>query len=191
MAGYKIIPYNPQLDLTDFYAAAAQRGFTNNSSYKQLIENISYEPEWRVWFLLYNDEIVGSTAAHSMKEMGDNAYRIAARTCSFSDRLPHNRMRTLTGITEHQNHSAQFYLPAGIDYFGTDKEFYITSNEKDTGTQRLVHRIWAPALVRTGALEKATEMEYRGAWQTIWRVNVEMFYDQLDLYGRWDIQRDL
>jgi len=188
---YELIPYEPGLDLQEFYTLAEQRGFTNNSTHKQLIENISYEPEWRVWFLKYCGRIVGSTAAHSMSEMGEGAYRIAARTCSFSDLLPHARLRTITGIVEHQNHSAQFYLPAGIDYFGKDKQFYITSNEKDTGTQRLVHRIWAPALVRTGALEKATEMEYRGAWQTVWRVNVEMFYDQLDLYGRWPIERSL
>lgn len=188
---YKLIPYTPELDLSEFYRLAAERGFTNNSTHKQLIENISYEAEWRVWFLMYNNRIVGSTAAHSMPELGENSYRIAARTCSFSDLLPIARLRTLTGIIEHQNHSAQFYLPAGIDYFGKDKNFYITSNEKETGTQRLVHRIWAPSLVRTGALEKYTEMEYRGTVQTVWRVNVEMFYDQLDLYGRWPIERTL
>jgi|TARA_B110000503_G_scaffold134836_1_gene214404 hypothetical protein len=188
---YKLIPYDETLDLTDFYAQADARGFHNNSSRKQLIDNIGYEQEWRVWFLMYNNKIVGSTAAHTMDELGPDSYRIAARTCSFSDMLPLNRVRTLTGIIEHQNHSAQFYLPAGIDYFGKDKNFFITSNAKDFGTQRRVHKTWCPTMERSGVLSKECEMEYRGTLQTIWRVHVDMFYDQLDLYGRWPIERIL
>ncbi|SVB67433.1 uncharacterized protein METZ01_LOCUS220287, partial [marine metagenome] len=30
-----------------------------------LFDSITNEPEWQVWILYYNNEIVGTTAAHS------------------------------------------------------------------------------------------------------------------------------
>jgi hypothetical protein len=42
-------------------------------------------------------------------------------------------------------------------------------------------------LAKTGCLEHCSEMFYRGTEQTIWKVNVEVFYQQLNQYGRWPI----
>lgn len=184
---YKLIPYNEKLDLSKFFQKAKEKGFENNSNKNMLIDTIAKEKEWQVWLLMYDDKIVGSTAAHSFPEMGENSYRIMARTCAFTDMLPIQRIRTITGIIEHQNVSTQFFMPIAIEHFGPNKNFYITSNEKSTGTQRLVHNIWAPALCKEKTLSKECDMFYRGTQQTIWRVNVDKFYQDLKKYGRWNI----
>ena len=80
---YKIVPWSEELDLTKFYTIANAKGFSNNASQKMLVDSLAKEKEWNVWILYYNDNAVGSVAAHSFPEMGDNAYRIAARTCQL------------------------------------------------------------------------------------------------------------
>ena len=184
---YKLVPYSESIDLTEFYLEAESRGFKNNSSKKMLVDSVSTERLSRVWILYYNNEIVGTTAAHSFDEMGPNCFRIAVRSCAFTDRMPVKRLRTRTGIVEHQHVSPQFFMTAGIEWAGKDKNFYITSNKNSWGTQQRVHRTWAPILAKTGCLENCGEMFYRGTEQTIWKVNVQVFYQQLDQYGRWPI----
>ena len=184
---YKIVPYNESIDLTEFYKEAHQRELHNNSTKKMLFDSISNEPEWQVWILYYNNEIVGTTAAHTLDIMGDNCYRIAARSCVFTDKLPQTSLRTLTGIKEHQNATAQFLIPICIEW-QPYANLYITSNEHEQGTQRQVHRIFCPALEKTGALNKVAEKEYRGHKQTFWEVNVDVYYRQLDEFGRWPIE---
>ena len=86
---YKIIPWSETLDLEAFYKQAEARGFANNSSQKALVDCFKNEREKQVWILFYKDVAVGSVAAHSFDEiMGPNTYRIAARTCVFTDMLP-------------------------------------------------------------------------------------------------------
>jgi hypothetical protein len=188
---YKLIPFSDDLDLSEFYQTAKERGFENNADRHMLVETIAKEDEWQVWMLLYNDKIVGSTAAHSFPEMGPDSYRIAVRTCAFTDMMPIHRVRTVTGIIEHQHVSPQFFMTAGMDYFGHDKNYFITSNGNAAGTQRRVHRTWAPVLAKEGTLSKECDMHYRGTDQTIWRVNVDKFYADLEKYGRWPIDRVL
>ena len=97
---YKLIPFSDDLDLSEFYQTAKERGFVNNADRHMLVETIAKEDEWQVWMLLYNNKIVGSTAAHSFPEMGPDSYRIAVRTCAFTDMMPIHRVRTVTGIIE-------------------------------------------------------------------------------------------
>ena len=182
---YKIIPFSDDLDLDDFYAKAKAKGFENNSSRFWLKDCFRNEKESQTWILYYNDNPVGSVAAHSFPEMGENAYRIAARTCIFTDELPINSLRTITGIVTHQNATAQFLIPACIDWAGRNNDLYITSNENESGSQRLVHRIFFPALVKTGQAELACEMEYRGTVQSVWKINVNRFYEELEKQGKW------
>ena len=98
---YKITPHNESIDLTEFYKEAHRRGLHNNSTKKMLFDSISNESEWQVWILYYNNEIVGTTAAHSLDIMGANCYRVAARSCVFSDKLPMHNLRTLKQIKEY------------------------------------------------------------------------------------------
>jgi len=188
---YKLIPYSDDLDLSEFYATAKERGFDNNADKHMLVETIAKEDEWQVWMLLYNNKIVGSTAAHSFPEMGTNSYRIAVRTCAFTDMMHITRARTRQGVVEHQHVSPQYFMTAGIEYFGKENNFFITSNGNAVGTQRRVHRTWAPLLQREGTLSKECDLHYRGTDQTVWRVNVDKFYEDLDRYGRWPIDRVL
>lgn len=188
---YKLIPYSDSLDLQEFYATAKERGFVNNADKHMLVETIAKEDEWQVWMLLYNNKIVGSTAAHSFPEMGPNSYRIAVRTCAFTDMMHITHARTRQGLIEHKHVSPQYFMTAGIDYFGKENNFFITSNGNAAGTQRRVHRTWAPLLQREGTLSKECDLHYRGTDQTVWRVNVEKFYADLDKYGRWPIERVL
>jgi hypothetical protein len=119
-------------------------------------------------------------------QLGPDAYRICARTCVLTDLLPRTSLRTITGIINHQNYTAQYLMPACIEWTPPWADLYITSTENAVGSQRLVNRIFCPALEATGVLEFAGKYVYRDTEQNFWRVNVNKFYQELDIYGRWD-----
>jgi hypothetical protein len=176
---YKIIPWNETLDLTEFYKEADRRGFVNNASQKAMIDCFKNEQGWQVWILYYNDTAVGSVAAHSI----DEGYRICTRTCAFTDLMPATALRTREGITGHQHVTAQFFMPACIEW--AKEPMYITTHPSDVGTQRLVHTIWGPSLEKTGVLTRAFEKDYRGHLQTFWKLNTDVFLEQLSKVKRW------
>jgi len=183
---YKIIPWNPDLNLEEFYADARSRGFENNASRKMLIDCFNNEKEKQTWILYYNDRAIGSVAAHSFNNiMGSNSYRIAARTCVFTDRLPTNSLRTRNQIITHQHVTSQFLIPVCIEWAPKGSNLYITSNENDAGTQRLVHRIFGPAMEESGQMKRIKDVFYRGTTQTVWQLFPDKFYEELDKYPRW------
>ena len=182
---YKLVPWSESLDLTEFYNTAKEKGFENNSSQQMLVDCFKNEKEKQVWILYYNDKAIGSVAAHSFSEMGDNSYRIAARTCVFSDMLPLNTLRTKNQIVTHQHVTSQFLIPVCIEWAPKGSNLYITSNENSAGTQRLVHRIYGPAMEATGQMKRVTEMQYRGTYQTVWQLFPDKFYKELNKYPRW------
>jgi len=193
---YKIITWTEDLDLSRFYAIAAAKGFVNNASQKMLIDSFKNEREKQVWILYYNDNAVGSVAAHSFDEMGENCYRIAARTCVFSDLLPRSAdriedavgiggLRTVKGIVTHQNVTSQFLIPACLEWVPKGSSLYITSNENESGTQRLVHRIFGPEMEKTGQMRRIKDMQYRGTQQTVWQFFPDAFWETINKYPRW------
>ena len=182
---FKIIPWSPELDLTEFYATAQDKGFVNNSTQKMLVDSLAKEKEWCVWILYYNNTAVGSVGAHSFPEMGNNAYRIAVRTCVFTDKLPLTTLRTRNQIVTHQHATSQFLIPACIEWAPKGSDLYITSNESSVGTQRLVHRVFGPAMESTGQMKRVAEIEYRGTNQTVWQLYPDKFYSELFKYPRW------
>jgi hypothetical protein len=185
MSSYKVVPWSTELDLTEFYQDAERRGFTNNATQQMMVDCFRNEREKQVWILYYNGSAVGSVGSHSL-DMLPNAYRICARTCVFTDELPFKQLRSLQyTCQEHQNITAQFFIPTCIEWAGRDKNLYITTHASDVGTQRLVHNIYCPALEKTGALIRECELEYRGHVQTFWRLNVDVFYDQLNSKPKW------
>jgi hypothetical protein len=171
---YKIIPWSKDLDLTDFYARAASRGFANNANESVMIDCLRNEDKWQVWILYYNNIAIGSVASHSMEE----GYRICTRTCILTDYTDKKGLRGINNITKHQNLTAQFLIPECIKW--AKEPMYITSHPSNVGTQQLVHNIWGPSLVKTGVLTRAFEKEYRGHIQTFWKLNVEVFQEQLE-----------
>lgn len=189
---YRIQEYNQTLDLDDFYRLAHDRKFYNNDSKEKVVDTWKHMDRWQVWFLYFDDQIVGSIAAHSLEELGvlGDAYRIAARTCTFDDLTKQRTsLRTAnTIIAKHQNLTAQFLLPLCIEWAGKDKDLYISSNENDTGTQKYVHRLYCPGLRKIGILEDPVDLEYRRAIQSFWRLNVDEFYNQMENYW-WDEAR--
>ena len=183
---YKIVPWTEDLDLFKFYQEADKRGFKNNSSKKMLIDSFRNEKEWAVWILYYNDEAVGSVAAHSFDDiMGPGSYRIAARTCVFTDKLSRNTLRTRNQIITHQHATSQFLIPACIEWAPTDSRLFITSNENEVGTQRLVHRIFGPAMEETGQMKRIKDVFYRGTHQTVWEIFPVRFYEELNKHPKW------
>ena len=181
----KLTQWSSQLDLKDFYVNAAKRGYANNASRHMLIDSLAKEHQYAVWIFYYNDQAVGSVAAHSLDIFDKPSYRILARTCCFTDLLPMRTLRTMQGITSHQNYTAQYYLPTCIEWADSDADLYITSNDSDVAAQRAVHNIYCPALAKTGCLEKTCEIEYRGHIQTFWQLNRSVFYEQLNALPRW------
>lgn len=180
---YKIIPWSPDIDLSEFYSQAEARGFTNNSSQHMLVDCFKNEHKKQIWILYYNDVAVGSVAAHSFPEM--NGYRIAARTCVFSDLIPTPSLRTRNQIVTHQHVTSQFLIPTCIEWCPKGSRLFITSNENDAGTQRLVHRIFGPAMEETGQMKNVCDLFYRGTKQTVWELFPDKFYEQLNKYPRW------
>jgi hypothetical protein len=187
MSTYKLVPWSEDLDLSDFYAAAAAKGFANNSSQRVMVDCFRNEREWQVWILYNGDRAVGSVAAHSLDCL-PYAYRICARTCVLTDQLNgtySNALRTRSVITEHQNPTSQFFIPACIAWAGLDKDLYITTHPSEVASQRRVHTIFGPLLEKKGLLEVAHIMEYRGHDQHFWRLDSRRFLEELDFYGRW------
>jgi hypothetical protein len=182
---FKIIPWNESLDLTDFYRIAEQKGFTNNSSQKAMIDCFDREPEKCVYILYYNDIAVGSCAAHTFDIMGENCYRIAARTCAFTDMIPYNSLRTRNQIVTHQHVTSQFLIPACINWAPKGSRLFITSTDSDLGTQRLVHRIFGPAMASTGQMRNMGDVVYRNTNQTVWELFPDVFMNELNKYPRW------
>jgi hypothetical protein len=184
---YKLVPWSADLDLTDFYARAKARGFDNNASESALVHCFRNEPRSQVWILYQDDIAVGSVAAHSLNILGTNAYRICARTCTFAEARPSHALITVNRlIKQHQNLTAQFFIPACIEWCGADADMYISSHPSEVGTQRMVHNVYCPTLVKTGTLERTCELEYRGHLQTFWKLNVPVFLEQLNRYPRWN-----
>lgn len=185
---FRIEKWSDKLELTEFYKTAAAKGFENNSTQHRLVNCFDNEREKQVWILYYNDVAIGSVAAHSFDEMGVNSYRIAARTCVFTDHIGGaygNALRTISVITKQQNPTAQFLIPACIEWAPINAKLYITSNENLIGTQKRVHNIFGPAMERIGVMERVTNMLYRGSIQTVWRVNPTKFNQELSRYPRW------
>ncbi len=186
---FRIIPWDSELDLSSFYAEASARGFNNNSTEKMLVDSFKNEKEKQVWILYYNNDPVGSVAAHSFDDvMGPNTYRIAARTCVFTDKLPGvygKALRTKSVITENQNPTAQFLIPVCIDWAPKGSRLFITSNESPIGTQRRVHNIFGPLMERHGMMQRIKDVEYRGHVQTVWELFPDKFYEVLNKHPRW------
>ena len=182
---FKIVPWSEDLNLAEFYATAEAKGFTNNASQKMLVDSLAKEKSWAVWILYYYDKAVGSVAAHSFPEMGGDAFRIAARTCVFSDQIPIPSIRTRNQIVTHQHITSQFLIPACIEWTPPWANLYITSNENSTGTQRLVHNIFGPAMEASGQMKRIKNIEYRGTQQTVWELYANKFLEELDKYPRW------
>jgi len=182
---YKIIPFSDDLDLEIFYRKAKGKGFINNASKHMLVDCFKKERKHQTWILYYNNNPVGSVAAHSFDEMGKNSYRIAARTCVLTDEIPTPTLRTRNQIVTQQHVTGQFLIPACIEWAGKKNNLYITSNNLEGGSQRLVHNVYFPAMVKTGQAEEICEMEYRGTWQTVWKLDVKKFYQTLNAHPRW------
>jgi len=192
---YKLVPYNDNLDLTEFYASAKERGFKNNQDRHSMIGTIEQEREWNAWILYCNNRAVGSVAAHSFDSvMGPGSYRILARTCVFTDQLQGSYATGLRGIsviTKHQNPTSQFFFPVCIDWTPPNSRLFITSNESDFGTQKRVHNIFFPALERLGQVKRMGSGEYRGINQTVWELDRWAFLEALERHGRWPVSHDI
>ena len=183
---YKVIEWSPDLDLTEFYAEAQRRGFVNNSSKKAMIDCFNNESKSKVWILYQDERAIGSVAAHSFDDvMGLNSYRILTRVCTFAEARPKKGLITANRlISEHQNLTDQFLLPACIRWAGTEN-IYSTSTSQDVASQRMVHRIYFPTLERKGLVTCLGKINYRHTDQTLWKINGQAFLDDLERYPRW------
>ncbi len=184
---FKIIPWDDTLDLSEFYIKAAARGFLNNSSQEVMIDCFKNEKKFQVW-ILYQDEVaIGSVAAHTLPLLGENAYRICARTCAFAEARPsHGLLTRKRMVEEYQHLTAQFFFPTCIEWVGLENDMYISSHPSAVGSQRLVNDIYLPTLSNTGTLERTCELEYRGHLQTFWKLRPTVFLEQLNRYPRWN-----
>lgn len=182
---YTVVKWSEDLDLTEFYAEAEQRGFANNASQKVMVDCFRNEPEWAAWILYQDNKAVGSVAAHSFNEMGIDCYRVLARTCTFGTARPTSGLITPKKlIAEHQNLTDQFLLPVCLEWT-KGKRVFATSNESKVASQRLVHRHYFPTLEKLGIVQRVGNMLYRNTEQTVWQIYPEQFLANLARYPRW------
>lgn len=185
---YKLIEWREDLDLTDFYAESKRRGHINNINQKVMIDCFRNEDRYQVWILYKYEKPIGSVAAHTFPEMGENSYRILARTCVLDGVIPNEGKGLGTGrwyIQKHQNITCQFFIPKMIEWCGKSSNMYATSNQLSGGSQKKVHNIYFPLLEKQKEFEKIKEMYYRGTIQTVWRLNPSTFLESLNRYPRW------
>jgi hypothetical protein len=183
---YKLIEWEPSINLNEFYNEAQKRGFINNSSQKKMIDCLRNERSWNAWILFNNNKPIGSVAAHSFDLMGEKSFRILTRVCTFGEeRISKGLITTKKLIEQHQNLTDQFLLPKCIQWAGFENKLFATSNESKEASQRLVHKYYFPTLAKLGIVSKTTEVFYRGINQTVWQVHPEKFFENLKKYPRW------
>lgn len=183
--GLKMVEFSDNLDLSSFYTEAKNRGYDNNSSQRNMIDCFKREKVWNAWIVYKNNEPCGSVACHTLNIMGENSYRICARTCFFTEYGPYTGVQTRNKIRTHQHVTSQLFIPVMIKWLGLDKELYITTNNSTIASQRMVHTIWAPEMFKMGLLSKVADIDYRGHVQTFWKLNSELFLADLEKYPTW------
>lgn len=184
---WKIETYNGTQDLNFFFEEAEKKKFYNNSSKKMLLDSLEKEDDSKLFLLYNNNRIIGTTACHKLNGLeilGANAYRIAARICVLSNLIEgprnHNTLRNLRGAPKPHDHpSAQFLIPACIEYCGRNNPLYISTHASSVGKQAAVHRYWAPEWRRQGFLQDPIELEYRGTFQSFWKFKVDDYYKEM------------
>jgi hypothetical protein len=185
MSAYEVKTWSPELDLSTFYKECANKGYHNNSSEAVMINPLRQERNFQAWILYYNGNPVGSVAAHTLDVFGPSSYRIGVRACILTDKTDHTSVRTLQQIRQHQNHTAQFLIPACIEWAGRSSNLYISTRPQDVASQMQMHRVCMPAFLKQGTVDFVGEIVYRNQKQSFWKLNVNNFYQQLNSYPRW------
>jgi hypothetical protein len=183
---WKIESYNGTQDLSDWYIAANNKKYYNNSNSEMLLNFLDTEDDAKLFLLYYKNKIVGNVATHKLTSLGilgKNAYRIAARVCVIHDLIDGQRkFKSLRSVKHHINHdhvAAQFLFPACIEYAGRNNSLYISTHVSKIASQRAVHERWAPYWQSIKLLDSPIELEYRGTFQSFWKLNVDYFYKTL------------
>lgn len=184
---FKLVEWNEELDLSEFYIEAERRGFVNNASQKAMIDCFRNEKEWAAWILYEDDRAIGSVAAHSFDDvMGENSYRILTRVCTFAEaRKGAGLITPKRLVAEHQNLTDQFLLPKCIEWVNGRGRMYATSNASRAASQRLVHSYYFPTLAKLGIVTKIKDVHYRHTDQTVWEIHADKFFENLERYPRW------
>jgi len=180
---FKVVPWSSDLELSQFYNDAAQRGFINNSSEEQMINCLKDEQRWNTWIVYFRGRAVASSGAHSLGFMP--GYRICARTCVLTDLIGINISLARKTITKHQMITPQIFMPTAIEWAGKGEDIYITTHDTDVAGHKKVHTTYMPMLEKQGTFTRYADIEYRGKLQTFWRVNVDVLYQQLEDNVRW------
>lgn len=186
MKDYKLIQWSDKLNLDNFYKLAKEKNYINNSNQKLLVDCFKKEKKFNVWILYDSFEPVGSVAAHTFDDvMGKDSYRILARCCVINGNRPTYGLGTAKRlISEHQNVNDQYYLPKCIEWANSNN-LYVTSNKNKEGSQRLVDKIYFPTLEKLGIFENKGDIFYRNTFQTVWKLNIDNFYNNIRKFKRW------
>jgi hypothetical protein len=184
MTMFKLEVYNGTQDLTEFYKQAEQRKYYNNSNHNMLIDYIAKHKDSTLILLYFNQQVVGTVVVHSLADLGilgKNAYRIAARTCILTHLITgHRQHTTLRRIKDvpHDHPTSQFLIPACFKLLG-NVPMYISTHPGGVGKQNAVHKIFTRVWNDLGLLKNPMELEYKGSFQTFWRVDTDRILETL------------
>lgn len=177
IAGWQI-----NVDLTDYYKRAKEKGFVNNASREMLIDCFDNESQMHLFLLYEDDTIIGTQVLHTFPEMGPNCWRVGRTSLLVP---PLGKGKSI--ITKFQNHTDQFLHPAVIKFVSERKgELYSTTNMNPEAKQNQSHLIYFPLLEKMGVVDKVGDMEYRYTNQTVWKFNFNRFWELYNLFPKWN-----
>jgi len=175
---YTVKKWSPSINLGSFYTLSQEKKYLNNINEQVMITELQTEPEWQGFVLMNNEEPVGYASTHGMFDYQPDAYRVLARLAIVKD--VYNCIRTPRDFTKHNHLTDQFLMPACLAH--VDGDAFITSNDSKVASQRLVHKLYMPSLVKLGLAEKADIKPYRGELQTFWLIYKDKFLERLQDY---------
>ena len=183
---FKMVEWTEELNLSEFYNTAYNKGYINNSSKESLIDCFDNEIRKQVWILYFNSKPIGSVAAHTLDIFDRTSYRICARTCVLDTVYQKGLGTKQKLIIQHQNITNQFYIPKAIEWAGIDSNLYISTHDSNVASQSMVHKTYCPIMEKMGLLTNEGEYFYRGHYQTFWKLNSKNFLNDLKKYPSWN-----
>jgi hypothetical protein len=159
-----------------FLAECSKLNFKNNTSLETIKFNWCINNGGSWWGVFKKDQLVSMSGMHPFKD----GYRVLFRGAQIEQ-------RPIKGLNRYQFQSWGMWkeLPMQIEWArwkGTDK-IYITTNVSNdaSGKMNRIHRAFS-ALEKAGVVEHCGDEEIFFTQQSIWRVNIQKYFEVRKIY---------
>lgn len=159
--------YTPDDSVMDYISECENRGFKNNSSLKAMKWDWCLENG--AWYgTSVNDKLVSISGIHKFED----GYRGLFRGAQLET-------RPINSLTRYQMQSycISEQLPKQIEFAG-GHALYITTNVSNDASGRMnrIHRSFS-VMAKGGMVEYMGDSEIFHTWQSIWRLNIDRYFE--------------